>query len=330
MEIGFAFFDKNAHRIVQNHARELGIHHAVANAEWAGGFGPYVHAWDYMPLLKTKLEMAEYGMKFDVLEGVNFIDDAKLGTQGRDKAIEHFITLLENMSKLGIRVCCYNWMPVWGWFRTGQNRRLEGGATVTSFDDSLVPKEPITELGRVTREQLWDNLEYFLKAVVPFAEKYQVKLAIHPDDPPIENIGGIERILITADDMQHVIDLVPSECNGITMCQGCFAAMGEDVPAQIRRFGNENRIFFAHFRDISGTRKKFQEEYQNTGRTNMYEAMKAYYDVGFDGVIRPDHVPTMTHDVAEEQGYGINGNLYAAGYMAGMMEAAENREIHKS
>ena len=324
MEIGFAFFDKNTHKIVQHHAQELGVHHAIANAEWSGGFGTYIHPWDYMPLLKTKLDMAEYGMKVDVLEGVNFIDAAKLGTPDRDKAIDHFISLLENMSKLGIKVCCYNWMPVWGWFRSEQNRILPGGASVTAFDASVIPTEPITELGHVTKQQLWDNLEYFLKAVVPYAEKFRVKLAIHPDDPPVENIGGIERILTSAEAMQRVIDLVPSEYNGITMCQGCFAAMGEDVPGQIRKFGSENKIFFAHFRDISGERNCFQEEFHNTGKTDMYSAMRAYYEIGFDGVIRPDHVPTMTHDVMEEQGYGINGNLYAAGYMVGMMESIEH------
>lgn len=321
MEAGFAFFDRQTHRIVQRHAKELGIRHAVANAEWAGGFNRYVNMWDYMPLLKTKLDMNEFGMRFSVLEGVNFIDEAKLGTAGKDEAIEHFIQLLKNMSELGIEVCCYNWMPVWGWFRSESNRMLEGGATVTAFDIDKVPQHPITPLGEVTEDRLWDNLAYFLKAVVPYAEKYRVKLAIHPDDPPVPNIGGIHRILISAEAMQRVVDLVPSEYNGITMCQGCFAAMGEDVPAMIRRFGRQKKIFFAHFRDVSGERDHFQEEFHNTGKTDMIEAMKAYWEIGFDGVIRPDHVPTMYDDTVNEQGYGVNGNLYAAGYMAGVMEA---------
>ncbi|MCR4657515.1 MAG: mannonate dehydratase [Lachnospiraceae bacterium] len=324
METGFAFFHKPSHMIVQRHARELGIKHAVSSAEWSGGFGPYIHPWDYMPLLKTKLDMKEYGMDFDVLEGVNFLDDAKLGTDRRDEAIDHFIKLLENMSKLNIGVCCYNWMPVWGWFRTQQNMELSGGATVTGFDASLIPTEPVTELGLVKKETLWKNLKYFLEAVVPYAEKYRIRLAIHPDDPPVDNIGGIERILTSAEAMQRVIDLVDSEYNGITFCQGSFAAMGEDVPVQIRNFGSQGKLFFAHFRDINGTGNRFNEEFHDTGMTDMAEAMKAYYDIGFQGVIRPDHVPTMTNDVSQEQGYGVNGNLYAAGYMAGLMEALKN------
>lgn len=322
MEIGYAFFHP-VHKIAQYHAMQLGVKHAVTSAAWAGGFSDHVHEWDYMPLLKTQLAMKEFDMNFSVVEGVNFIDDVKLGTQNRDIAIDHFITLLENMSKLGIETVCYNWMPVWGWFRTKHNMELKGGATVTEFTGSDIPTDVITDIGKVSADELWTNLAYFLEKVVPYAEKYRIKMAIHPDDPPVNNIGGIDRILTSADAMQKVIDLVPSEYNGITMCQGCFAAMGEDVVSMIHRFGEQKKIFFAHFRDINGNIDHFNEEFQHTGKTDMYQAMKAYYEIGFDGVIRPDHVPTMYADHCDEQGYGINGNLFATGYMMGMMEAIE-------
>lgn len=325
MKLGYAFFNPD-HEILQHHAQELGVKYAVTNAGWAGKagrFGQYTHAWDYMPLLKTKLSMNSFGLDFSVLEGVSFIDDVKLGTDQKDIAIQHFITLLKNMSELGIKTVCYNWMPVWEWFRTTSNHKLEGGATVTAFDRSQIPEQPISQLGMVSKDQFWTNLEYFLKKVVPYAEKYQIQLAIHPDDPPVDNIGGIQRILTSAEAMQQVIDLVPSEYNGITLCQGCFAAMGEDIPESIRRFGKQKKLFFAHFRDISGDLNKFNEEFHHTGKTDMYEAMKAYYEVGFDGVIRPDHVPTMYQDTVGEPGYGTNGNLFATGYMIGMMEAIE-------
>ena len=321
MEIGFAFFHP-VHEIVQHHAMQLGVRHAVTNGSWVG-CNSYSKEWDYMPLLKTKLSMNEFGMEFDVLEGVGFIDAAKLGTSEKEEAIVHFITLLENCSKLGIKTICYNWMPVWGWFRSRQNMELKGGATVTEFIRSDIPTEPLTEFGYVSKDQLWTNLEYFLKKVVPYAEKYKVQLALHPDDPPVDNIGGIDRILTSADAMQQMIDLVPSEYNGITMCQGCFAAMGEDIPAVIHKFGEQKKIFFAHFRDINGNINRFHEEFHHTGMTDMYRAMKAYYETDFQGVIRPDHVPTMYDDKVNELGYGINGNLFATGYMMGMMEAIE-------
>lgn len=322
MEIGYAFFHP-VHEIVQHHAMQLGVKHAVTSAGWAGAYTQYSHEWDYMPLWKTKLALQEFGMNFSVVEGVNFIDAAKLGTADRDLAIEHFIQLMENMSKLGIKTVCYNWMPVWGWFRTKHNMELTGGATVTEFEKNLVPTEPIVDIGRVSGDMLWENLEYFLKKVVPYAEKYKIQLALHPDDPPVENIGGVERILTSADAMQKVIDLVPSEYNGITLCQGCFAAMGEDIPSVIHRFGQQKKIFFAHFRDISGDLDHFHETFHHMGKTDMYRAMKAYYEVGFDGVMRPDHVPTMYDDKVNEQGYGINGNLFATGYMMGLMQAIE-------
>ena len=322
MEIGYAFFHP-VHEIVQHHAQQLGVKQAVTNANWSGTFSDHVHEWDYMPLLKTKLSMNEYGMKFSVLEGVNFIDAAKLGTENKDIAIEHFCQLLENMSKLGIKTVCYNWMPVWGWFRTGNNMQLAGGATVTNFERSCAPTEAISDVGLIKADELWTNLEYFLKKVVPYAEKYKIQLALHPDDPPVDSIGGIDRILTSANAMQQVIDLVPSEYNGITMCQGSFAVMGEDIPSVIHKFGEQKKIFFSHFRDVNGTIDKFNEEFHHTGMTDMYRAMKAYYEVGFDGVIRPDHVPTMYDDKVNEQGYGINGNLFATGYMMGMMEAIE-------
>lgn len=326
MKIGFAFFHP-VHEIAQHHAQQLGVRHAVTNASWAGGFSNYVHEWDYMPLLKTKLSMNEFGLEFSVLEGVNFIDAAKLGTKDKDIAIEHFCKLLENMSKLGIKTVCYNWMPVWGWFRTRHNRQLPGGATVTEFDCSLVPGEPITDIGLFKTDALWTNLEYFLKKVVPFAEKYEIQLALHPDDPPVSSIGGIDRILTSADAMQQAIDLVPSAFNGITMCQGSFAAMGENIPSVIHHFGEEKKLFFSHFRDINGTIEKFNEEFHHTGMTDMYSAMKSYYEIGFNGVIRPDHVPTMYEDKVNEQGYGINGNLFATGYIMGMMEAIEKEML---
>lgn len=322
MKIGYAFFT-DVHKIAQRHAQQLGVRHAVTSAGWAGRLDQYNHEWDYMPLLKTKLALKEFKLDFSVVEGVNFIDDAKLGTKKKDEAIAHFIKLMENMSELGISTVCYNWMPVWGWFRSQNYMCLEGGATVTAFERECIPTEPITGLGIVSEDQLWTNLEYFLKKTVPYAEKYKIQLALHPDDPPVGQIGGIDRILTSTDAMQQVIDLVPSEYNGITLCQGCFAAMGEDIPAVIQRFGSQKKIFFVHFRDISGTRDCFHEEFHHSGKTDMYRAMKSYYEVGFDGVIRPDHVPTMYDDKVNEQGYGLNGNLFATGYMMGMMESIE-------
>jgi len=212
-------------------------------------------------------------------------------------------------------------MPVIGWFRTNLTQETRGGAHVTAYNDALMKDAPLTYAGIISPGKLWENLEYFLKAVVPVAEENGVRLAIHPDDPPVPALRGISRILINADAIQRVIDIVPSEYNGITLCQGSFAAMGEDIPALIERFGKQKKIFFAHFRDIRGTATDFVETFHDAGQTDMYECMKKYRAIGFDGCMRPDHVPAMAGEENVNPGYSILGNLFAVGYMKGLIEA---------
>ena len=175
-------------------------------------------------------------------------------------------------------------------------------------------------MAKFSEEQLWESLEYFLKKVIPVAEEYNVKLAMHPDDPPLSPIRGLGRIMRSVDNFQRLIDLVPSPMNGITMCQGNFTLMTDDLPSAIRHFGEQNKIFFVHMRDVQGTPEKFHETFHDAGKTNMVECMKAYKDIGFDGVLRPDHVPTMVGDNNEHAGYSAIGRLFAIGYIKGIRE----------
>ena len=291
----------SAHTPMKHFARQLGVKHAVTSPfSYNFAFNPFAHQWDYMVLREIRQEMNDFGMEWDVLEGVNFIDGAKLGLESRDEEIAHFCTLLENMGKLGVKAVCYNWMPVWGWYRSRVNIDVGGGATVTGFNMEDVKDAPGCGV-TISKDQLWSNLEYFLKKV-----------------------AGVERILTSSDAMWEVTQLVPSEYNGITLCQGTFATMGEDIPKAIRRFGNAGLLHFAHFRDIVGTAGDFHETFHHAGKTDMYEAMKCYYEVGFDGVCRPDHVPTMYGDNTPDMpAYAVNGNLVATGYMLGLIEAVE-------
>ena len=315
--------DGPVHTPLKYFAKQLGIQYAVAGLYGnKSAYNRYAQGWDYIPMRELKQDLADFGMDWVVYEGVDFIDGVKLGLESRDVEIEHFCTLLKNMSLLGIKTVCYNWMPVWEWFRTRVNLSLEGGATSTGFRIKDVENAPSCGT-TLSKDQLWTNLEYFLKKVVPVAEKYKVQLAIHPDDPPVDEIAGVQRILTSADAMEQVTKLVPSEYNGITLCQGTFATMGEDIIASIKRFAASKTLFFAHFRDVKGDKNDFQETFHHNGKTDMYEAMKTYYEVGFDGVMRPDHVPTMYGDNNDKPSYAINGNLFATGYMYGLMEAIE-------
>lgn len=278
--------------------------------------------WTLEALTAVKDAYARRGMQWRVLEGTPPLDKAKLGIQGRDEEIENFITLMQNMARIDVNIICYNWMPVINWARTDMERRGRGGAFVTAFSYDAAKDLPLTEHGEVSAETMWRNLEYFLKAVVPEAEKNGIKLALHPDDPPVPVIRGISRIMTSAEAFKKLIAMVPSPNNGLTLCQGTFATMGEDIPSVIEYFGKRDKIFFVHFRDIRGDKWNFEETFHDEGKTDMYKAMKAYYEVGFNGPMRPDHVPTVAGDSNEHPGYSEYGTLFAIGYIKGLMEAA--------
>ena len=210
---------------------------------------------------------------------------------------------------------------MFNWMRTSTEIPTRGGALVTGYDNEHTRDEPNTEYGVVTEEQLWDNLKYFLERVVPVAEEANVKLAMHPDDPPLSPIRGIGRIMRSVENYQRLIDLVPSPINGITLCQGNFTLMTDDLPAVIRHFGEQDKIFFVHLRDVKGTPERFEETFHDDGKTDMLACLEAYRDIGFDGVLRPDHVLTMEGDSNEHAGYSSLGRLFAIGYIKGLRES---------
>lgn len=172
----------------------------------------------------------------------------------------------------------------------------------------------------ISADQLWDNLEYFLKRIVPVAEDAGVVLAMHPDDPPLDELMGRARIMNSVENFDQLVALVRSPCNAICFCQGTFAEIGVDIPAAIRRLGKHIR--YVHFRDVRGTRDNFVETFHDNGKTDMFAAMCAYRDIGFDGPMRPDHVPQLAGEEEGEPGYTMLGRLFAFGYMRGLMQAA--------
>ena len=270
----------------------------------------------------VKKALSNVGLNFNVVEGPPSLGEkTKLGLEGRDEEIANFITFMQNLSKTGVDTICYNWMPVIGWYRTKNDHIGRGGALVTAFDYEDIKNAPLTEYGEVSKETMWKTLEYFLKAVVPEAEKVGMKLAMHPDDPQVDNIKGISRIMTTVDNFKKLVDLVPSPSNGITLCQGNFSLMGADIPTVAKYFGERKLIHFVHFRNVRGGKFKFEETFHDEGQIDMYKAMEAYYNVGFRGPIRPDHVPTMAGDSNEFPGYSTIGSLFAWGYIKGLMEA---------
>lgn len=281
---------------------------------------PEHRPWDFVPLLLMVQRFREAGFTVSVIEASPPMHRIRLGLEGRDEEIEWVLTLLRNMARLDIPVWCWNWMAVINWARTSVTTPARGGALTTSYDHELMEQAGLTELGTVHPDQLWQSLEYFLRAVVPVAEELGVRLALHPDDPPVSSLRGIARILISPENLQKALDLYPSPMHGLTFCQGTFSTMNVDVPYWIRHFGSTGKIHFVHFRDVRGGPTRFTETFHDDGQTDMFEAMRAYYEVGFQGVMRPDHVPTMEGEANDEPGYMMLGRLFAIGYMRGLQE----------
>ncbi len=222
------------------------------------------------------------------------------------------------MGKIGVPVWCYEWMTDFNWLRTNLSTPSRGGSVVTSFNAADVSEET-TELGPISEDMLWANLDYFLDRVLPVAERAGVKLAMHPDDPPLSPIRGVGRIMRSVDNFRRLVEMKQSPMNGITLCQGNFTLMTDDLPSVIRAFAG--KILFVHFRDVRGTPCRFEETWHDAGQTDMLACMRAYRDIGFEGVLRPDHVPTVEGDSNEDAGYSSFGRLYAIGYIRGLREA---------
>lgn len=280
-------------------------------------------------LLNTCGRIESFGMKVTAVE--RLIPHSKFvhNLPGRDQQIEDFIRLVRNMGKANIPVLCYNWMPRDDWGRTHTDLKERGGALVTGFDlnAQLIPRDAGYEVPegptKITgEEELWDNLQYFLKKVVPVAEEAGVKLAMHPDDPPLPALLGQPCIIIGIEAMERLVKMYPSPANTLCYCQGTFASRGDiDIIEGIKRLGPY--ISFVHFRDVKGAVPKFTETFIDNGKTDMALAMKNYLSLPHhkDIPIRPDHVPTMEGETNENPGYEMLGRLHALGYMKGLTDA---------
>jgi len=276
----------------------------------------------YEDLLALRQQVEAAGLRLSVIEGYQLSDRITLGLPGRDDDIARVCESIRNMGRAGIPIYCYNFMAVFNWLRTATDVPGRGGALVTRFDADALASDAVTYAGRTSDAQMWANFEYFLHRALPVAEQAGVKLALHPDDPPMSPVRGLARIMRDVAAFDRVLAMADSPCNGITFCQGNFAAMpGVVIPEAIRHFGRRGKIFFAHFRDIRGSVPAFEETFHDEGKTDMAAAMQAYVEVGFDGPMRPDHAPTMEGEHNDSPGYMLRGQIFAVGYMVGLLDA---------
>jgi mannonate dehydratase len=286
--------------------------------------GPDLSEFDRM-----QRRIRSFGMEIGVVEGYLPIDRIKLGTDdGTD--LRTMKALIRHLSDLDIRLVCYNFMAGTDWIRTSVDTLERGGSKVTAFrladlDKARIPGRPPfradLEPG-AKRPKLWKNLQNFLEEIIPVAEDAGVVMAMHPDDPPLPQLLGNDRIMHDVAGFERLVEIVKSPSNKIAFCQGSFSEMGIDIPATIRRLGPH--IAYVHYRDVVGTAEDFRESWQDNGQTDMAEAMRAYREIGFSGPMRPDHVPQMIGEDDGEPGYTMLGRLFAFGYIRGMMHATEN------
>ena len=311
-------------------------------------------AWKEEDVKALKKEVEDSGLKIYGIESVNIHDDIKIGLPSRDKYIENYIKTLEVLGKEGINLVCYNFMPVFDWTRSDLAKVRPDGSTVLSYDQDIIDKIdpqkmfeqidsssngfvlPGWEPERLSRlkelfemykgiddEKLFENLKYFLTAIMPTCEKYNIKMAIHPDDPAWP-VFGLPRIIVNKENILRMVNSVNSPCNGVTLCAGSLGSNPKnDIPDIIRSL--KGKIFFAHVRNLEHTAPgKFQEaaHLSSDGSMDMFAIMKAFYDIGFEGPFRPDHGRAIWDEVSMP-GYGLYDRALGAVYLQGLWEAIE-------
>jgi len=317
---------------------------------------PVGEVWPMERIVALKNEVESAGLSLEVIESVNVHEDIKLGLPSRDQYIENYKETLRNLSKAGVKVVCYNFMPVFDWTRTDLAKPRLDGSNVLSYEEALIdnenPQKMIEDIENnsngfilpgweperlkeikklfeqykdVDEEKLVANLKYFLEAIIPVAEEYDIKMAIHPDDPPWP-IFGLPRIVNSKESLERVVNLVDSPYNGLTLCSGSLGANREnDIPELIRYFGKKGRVHFGHVRNVKFKEgRDFEEAAHKTedGSLDMYEIMKAYYDIGFEGYLRPDH-GRMIWGEKGRPGYGLYDRALGISYLSGLWEAID-------
>lgn len=288
--------------------------------------------WTVRALRWLKEYTEKFELKLEMIENVpiRFFESIMLGSADRDEKIENYIKTVKNMGEVGISILGHHFCPTWAW-RTSINEPTRGGARVSAFNSKLaesgvnayaVSAQHMAKFGAdikpPTQKELWENYEYFIKAVLPEAEKAGVKLIIHPSDPPIKKVAGVERIFISQEDFEKADEMTQSEAWGINFCMGTFSQLGgeEAVLSMIKKFVPQGKIHMVHFRDVQGTIEDFRECFPGDGRYDPAKIMHALHVNGYKGLVLDDHVPFINNDT--RWGHTARANVF--GYLRGMQK----------
>jgi len=341
MEMTFRWFGE-ADPIPLSHIRQIPGVTGIVSALYDVAVG---EEWPRDGLDRLAQRVDDAGLHLSVIESVPVHEDIKLGRPARDRFIENYAESIRRIGEIGVRVLCYNFMPVFDWTRTDLALRLDDGSTALAYDDGDLSRidlskgtgdlpgwaaaydaDTLTALldayRKVDEERLWENLAYFLTAIVPVAESVGVRMAIHPDDPPWR-IFGLPRIITDAAALERLVKLVDSPANGITFCTGSLGANpGNDLPGMARRFAKLGRIGFVHARNVKVTGTHQFHETPHPGKfgdVDMRGVLRALRETGFDGPMRPDH-GRMIWGEHGRPGYGLYDRALGATYLQGLWE----------
>ncbi|WP_315110799.1 mannonate dehydratase [Clostridium intestinale] len=341
MKLSFRWYG-NDDPVKIEYIRQIPSMHSIVTAIYDVPVG---EKWGMDSILSLKETVENAGLNFDVIESVPVHEDIKLGLPTRDKYIENYKENIRNLGKAGVKVICYNFMPVFDWTRTQLDKVLDDGSTALVYYvdqikdmapltgelslpgwDSSYTKESLKEVfdkySKITKEDLWNSLEYFLKEIIPVAEEAGVKMAIHPDDPPYD-IFGLPRIITNEENLDRFLKLVDSEYNGLTFCTGSLGSGSfNDVVKMIDKYAAQGRIHFMHVRNVKLLDDGGFEEsahYSPCGSLDLVEIMKALHKHNYEGYLRPDH-GRMIWGETGRAGYGLYDRALGAMYLTGIWE----------
>ncbi len=359
MQMTWRWYGINNDDITLDHIRQIP---GVTGIVWSLHDKVAGEVWEEERIKETMDHIRSKGFNGDVVESVNIHDDIKLGNKNRDKYIDIYIDTIRKLAKEGVKVICYNFMPVFDWTRTDLYRELEDGSNALFYEKALVtghnPKEIVDRILKgagdktlpgweperlsnleelfakyknIDEDKLFENLKYFLERVIPVCQEVDVKMAIHPDDPPWP-IFGLPRIIRSRDHIRKFLDLVDSPYNGLTLCTGSLGPnKSNDIPAIIREFAD--RIHFAHIRNVrvyeNGDFIEVSHRAQD-GNVDVVEVVKAYHEMKFQGYVRPDH---GRHLWGEEKtcrpGYGLYDRAMGIMYLWGIWDTLNKERAVK-
>jgi mannonate dehydratase len=305
-------------------AKQLGIQDIQFNMYHGSPHLPGDARWEYLDLVRLRTACEDAGLRLNAIENVpiKFYQGAMLGLPNRDEQIENMQYTIRNMGRAGIPIFGYHW-AIDGVWRTSSTTHARGGAHVTAFDYAQVENAPLTH-GRVyTDDEIWANYTYYIQAILPVTEEAGIKLALHPDDPPVPQLGGVARIMRSFEGHKRALEIGDSPNHGLDFCVGSWSEMGpEGVIPALRHFGSQGKLFYIHFRDVLGQVPKFREAFINEGNLDMFEVMQTLVDVGFKGFLLDDHVPMMSND----SGWNNRSRAFALGQMNVMLDMVTRGE----